>query len=242
MPASSEHSPRGRFIRLVLFDVDGTLIHTGGAGVRAFGRAMDLLFGVRNATEGVSFAGRTDYSLVREIFARHGIPATADNLASFFDAYVFLLDDLLHGSAGGVEDGVWDWLRGLRRAPHKIVVGLLTGNIRLGAEIKLRRFGLWEFFETGAFSDDHVDRNHIAAAARRRGEAVLGQPLADEEVLVVGDTPLDIACGKHIGARTLAVATGRHSPDELRTHQPDWVLTRLGEMSVRQLWTSAPAS
>jgi phosphoglycolate phosphatase len=223
-------------VRLVLFDVDGTLIRTGGAGVKAFGRTLELLFGVSDGTRGISFAGRTDYSLVREIFARHQIEPTSDHLASFFDAYVFLLDHLLQESQGAVEAGVWDWLRGLQRAPERMGVGLLTGNIRLGAEIKLRHYGLWDCFEIGGFADDHADRNRIAEAARRRGQALLGHPLADNQVLVIGDTPLDIACGKHIGARTLAVATGRHGLDELRDHQPDWAVANLSQMSVRCLW------
>jgi phosphoglycolate phosphatase len=219
-------------IRLALFDVDGTLVITGGAGVRAFGRTLATQFGIADGTEGVRFAGRTDSSLVREIFIRHDLEPSPANVQQFFDAYVFLLDHLLQSPPGGALPGVHDWLETLRRLPDPPLLGLLTGNIRLGAEIKLRRFCLWDYCETGGFADDHIDRNRIAETARRRGEQLLGRKLEGEEVLVVGDTPLDIACGRHLGARVLAVATGPFAPEELRQHQPDWTAVDLREASV----------
>ena len=112
--------------------------------------------------------------------------------------------------------------------------GLLTGNIRLGAEIKLRRYGLWEFFETGGFADDSEDRNHIAAAALERGRRVLGGNLRGEEILVVGDTPHDVRCGKFIGAKVLAVATGGAKLEELQNHKPDWAVEDLTRVSARR--------
>ena len=114
-------------------------------------------------------------------------------------------------------------------------IGLLTGNIRLGAEIKLRHFELWEIFQTGAFADDHEDRNHIAAIARQRGDLLLGGHLRDEEILVIGDTPHDIQCARAIGAKTLAVATGSVSFEELETHRPDWVVKDLTSVAATQV-------
>ena len=222
-------------VRLVLFDIDGTLIHTGGAGVKAFGRVFATQFGLENATDGISFAGRTDSGIVREVFHRHGLESSRENLDRFFAAYVFLLDFYLGQLHGGPQPGVPEWLEELRGLSPRPVIGLLTGNIRLGAEIKLRHFGLWETFQTGGFADDHVDRNEIALAARRRGQAWFEDPLQPEEVLVVGDTPLDVACGRHIGARVLAVATGRHEVDELAACSPDWTVRDLREISVRQV-------
>jgi phosphoglycolate phosphatase-like HAD superfamily hydrolase len=109
---------------------------------------------------------------------------------------------------------------------------LLTGNIRLGAEIKLRRFGLWDRFTTGAFGDDHEDRNQIAAIARDRGSQELRRPLGGPEILVVGDTPHDVACGRAIGARVLAVATGGASQQQLEPHRPDWLVQSLEEVEA----------
>jgi phosphoglycolate phosphatase-like HAD superfamily hydrolase len=114
------------------------------------------------------------------------------------------------------------------------VIGLLTGNIRLGAEIKLRRFELWDQFATGAFADDAADRNEIAAIAKRRGEALLEEELAGDEVLVIGDTPLDIACARAIGAKVIAVGTGMYRPKDLLPLQPDWAVDNLENISARE--------
>lgn len=219
-------------IRLVLFDIDGTLITTGGAGEQAFARVLATQFGVPHGTAQLSFAGRTDPAIVREAFLRHGIEPSPANFERFFAAYVFFLDDCLRRRPGGPLPGVTDWLRGLRARGPRPTLGLLTGNIRLGAEIKLRHFGLWDWFETGGFGDDQFDRNPVAVVAKRRGEALLGCPLRGEEILVVGDTPLDIACGRHIGARVLAVATGKLSVAELAAHQPDWAVPDLRHAQI----------
>jgi phosphoglycolate phosphatase len=218
-------------IRLVLFDIDGTLLVTGGAGVKAFGRVLASRFGVPDGTDGVSFAGRTDPSIVRDLFLKHGVDPSPENFREFFDAYVFFLDHFLQHVPPRPLPGVREWIAALRALPQAPVVGLLTGNIRLGAELKLRHFGLWDLFQTGGFGDDNIDRNQIAVAARHRGERLLGVQLTGPEVLVVGDTPLDVACGHHVGARVLAVATGPHTVAELRNHRPDWAVADLRDIS-----------
>src|SRR5580765_3737805 len=195
-------------VRLVLFDIDGTLVHTGGAGVKAFAKAFAAEFSVLNGTERLKFAGRTDVNLVREFFTMNGIEPSAANFRRFFECYVFWLDHILVHSKTEACPGVWEIIRSLRALPHSPRLGLLTGNIRLGAEIKLRHFDLWKEFETGAFADDHEERDQIAHVALKRGKGILGESLRGEEVLVIGDTPLDIRCGRAIGARVLAVATG----------------------------------
>jgi phosphoglycolate phosphatase-like HAD superfamily hydrolase len=115
------------------------------------------------------------------------------------------------------------------------MLGLLTGNTRLGAEIKLRRYDLWEVFETGGFADDSEDRNQIAVAALERGGRLLGRPLRGDEIVVVGDTPHDIRCGRFIGAKTLAVATGGAKLLELKTHKPDWAVENLTQISAGEI-------
>ena len=222
-------------IRLVLFDVDGTLIHTSGAGVKAFGRTFASEFGIRDGTHGVDFAGRTDPSLVEEVLLKHQIRPAADATQRFFDTYVFYLDHFLQALPGGAQPGVHGWLEDLESLPHRPLRGLLTGNIRLGAEIKLRHFGLWEHFQTGAFGDDHIDRNRIAETAKARAEGLLQTELRGEDILVIGDTPLDIACARHIGAKALAVATGKHGLGQLRRHHPDWAVGHLGQADVKEI-------
>jgi phosphoglycolate phosphatase len=222
-------------IRLVLFDIDGTLVHTGRAGSRAFGKTMASAFKAPESVEKIRFGGRTDPSLARELFALNGIPATPENFRRFFESYVFWLDHLVANSNGEICRGVSEFIRELQGSPDPPMPGLLTGNIRLGAEIKLRRYGLWEIFETGGFADDGEDRNHIAAIALERGRRVLGGNLRGEEILVVGDTPHDVRCGQFIGAKVLAVATGGATLEELRHHKPDWAVADLTRVSAREV-------
>ena len=222
-------------VRLVLFDIDGTLIRTGGAGVQAFAKVFATEFNAVDGFERLKFAGRTDVGLVREFFGFHEIPPTPMNFQRFFQRYVFWLDHILRHSQGGVCPGVWEFIGGLQALPEPPVLGLLTGNIRLGAEIKLRHFNLWELFQTGAFADDHEEREQIAAIARDRGSRILQRDLRSGEVVVIGDTPLDIACARAIGAKVLAVATGGYTLPELKLHRPDWAVPNLQEASANEV-------
>lgn len=223
-------------VRLVLFDIDGTLIRTKGVGVEAFYRAMASEFGVPHGEAPIRFGGRTDTSLVRELFLHRGVEHTPEKVDRFFDSYVFWLDHLLaENRSGRVCPGVERLLDGLAGLPDPPRLGLLTGNIRLGAEIKLRHFGLWERFEIGGFGDDHEDRNQIAAIARKRGGQLIGRNLKGEEIVVVGDTAHDVACGRAIQARVLAVATGGASWDELQACSPDWLVPDLEAIDAANL-------
>lgn len=222
-------------VRLVLFDIDGTLIHTGGAGVKAFGKVFSSVFNATDGFEHLKFAGRTDSSLVREFFDYHNIASTTENVHRFYEHYVFWLDEILRSSRTELCPGVREFIVDLQGLPEPPVLGLLTGNIRLGAEVKLRHFHLWDCFVTGAFGDDHEDRNHIAALARERGERVVGRTLKDEEVVVVGDTPHDVQCGRAIRAKVLAVATGGASYDSLYSLSPDWLARNLTQITAKHL-------
>ena len=222
-------------IRLVLFDVDGTLIRTGGAGEKAFDRVCETVFHVKNGTAELNFAGRTDPAIVRDFFGQHQIEPSAGNFQQFYDSYVFWLDHLLGHSEGWVLPGVWEMMRDFRALPQPPLLGLLTGNIRLGAQIKLSHFHLWQYFETGAFGDDHEDRNQLAVIARERASRTLSENLDGNQILVVGDTPLDIACGRAIQAKVLAVATGRYGLKELKPHEPDWAVPTLDQINVKEL-------
>jgi phosphoglycolate phosphatase-like HAD superfamily hydrolase len=222
-------------VRLVLFDIDGTLVNTGGAGRNAFAHTFATAFQAHNGAEKMSFAGRTDVSLVREMFKIRGIPATPENFQRFFDHYVFCLDHVLQHTSGDACPGVWDFICDLRMLPDPPMLGLLTGNIRLGAEIKLRRYGLWETFEFGGFADDHEDRNHIAAAAYERGRRILGTNLRSDEIVVVGDTPFDVRCAEFIGAKILAVATGGSKYHELKPLAPNWLVHDLTHVTAREI-------
>ena len=221
--------------RLVLFDIDGTLVHTGGAGTKAFSKTFAHIFGLAHGAEQMKFAGRTDTSLVREFFHIHGVPPSAEHFREFFENYVFWLEHIVAQSNGGECAGVTQFIEELLALPQPPMLGLLTGNIRLGAEIKLRRFGLWDFFVMGGFADDHEDRNHIAVAALQRGRRVLDAQLQPQEIVVIGDTPFDVRCGKFIGAKTLAVATGGAKFEELKKHAADWTVESLAQLRAREI-------
>ncbi len=222
-------------IRLVLFDIDGTLVHTGGAGIKAFARAFATAFGVPDGVGQLKFAGRTDVSLVREFFTLHNIEPSPENFDRFFASYLHWLQQIIPDCKGGACRGVLEFYQSLRAQPEPPLTGLLTGNIKQGARIKLERFDLWDKFPFGGFADDHEERDQIAAAALRRGSRHLGRDLRGDEVLVIGDTPLDIRCGRAIGAKVLAVATGGSSLEELERHNPDWVAADLTHISATQV-------
>jgi phosphoglycolate phosphatase-like HAD superfamily hydrolase len=222
-------------VKLVLFDIDGTLVHTGHAGTQAFAKTFATEFNLHHGAEKMKFAGRTDVSLVREFFKIHALPETSEHFAQFFGRYVFWLDHILARSQTQICPGVWELIHALRALPQPPVLGLLTGNIQLGAEIKLRHFNLWDQFAFGGFADDHEERDHIAAAAFARGRRVLGEHLQPQEVVVIGDTPFDVRCGKFIGAKTLAVATGGAKLDELKVIKPDWAVADLTHISAQEI-------
>jgi phosphoglycolate phosphatase-like HAD superfamily hydrolase len=221
--------------KLVLFDIDGTLVHTGHAGTQAFKKTFATEFNLHHGTEKIKFSGRTDVSLVREFFKIHALPETSTHFRQFFERYVFWLDHILAHSNGSICPGAREFIRDLLALPNPPVLGLLTGNIQLGAEIKLRHYNLWETFHFGGFADDHEERNHIAVAAFERGRRIIGKHLKPEEIIVVGDTQFDIQCGKFIGVRVLAVATGGAKHHELKLHQPDWLVGDLTRIDVREI-------
>lgn len=219
--------------RAILFDIDGTLINTRGAGVRAFTDTFDQDFGIHNAAHNISFAGRTDRAIVAEIFGAHRIARSAANFRRFFAGYLPRLEAELSKRRGRICPGVRAFLRDLRRQSSPPVIGLLTGNIPGGAELKLRRFQLWDEFELGAYGERYSDRDEIAAAAFRALRRKLGRSLQPQQVLIIGDTPRDIQCARAIGAKVLAVATGEFTTAELQRHKPDYVSVSLRGYSVK---------
>jgi phosphoglycolate phosphatase-like HAD superfamily hydrolase len=202
---------------LLLFDVDGTLLLTGRAGLRAMANTFEALFGVRDAFEGVSMGGRTDSWLVSDALSRWGLPDTPEYHARFRAAYLSKLatEILLPGTGvKGVMPGVRALLDAASAHPH-LHLALLTGNYREAAGIKLRYFGLGGYFRFGAYSDDSADRNQLVPIARERAMAHGIPEAACARVVVIGDTPHDVTCAAVGGARSIGVATGGHTREEL---------------------------
>jgi len=211
---------------LLLWDIDGTLITSGNAGMRALQSALRSLFGIEGSLDDIEFAGRTDAWIMRAIFRKFGLPSSPENFARLFDHYVASLPRELHNPHARVLPGVREILHAAA-AHGAIAQGLLTGNMRRGAEVKLAHHGLWGHFDFGAFGDDGEVRNDLGPHALRRALERHGVHFPAENVWVIGDTPHDIACGRAIGARTLAVATGGCTLDQLRAHGPTVALPDL---------------
>lgn len=220
----SEHTKR-----LLLWDIDATLITTGGAGDKALRHVVEVRFGVRDELHDIEIAGRTDTGIIASILRKYDVPQTEENIATFLDQYLSFLAQLLPGLQGHVMPGVNELLRRVKQNPDR-VVALLTGNMRRGAELKLRRYGLWDYFEFGAFADDHHDRNQLGAIAQQRATEIHGIAFAGAEIDVIGDTGHDIACGRALGARTIAVATGSWSKERLAAEAPDFLFDDLGDV------------
>lgn len=214
--------------KLLLFDIDGTLITSGGAGEGALRDAMRMRFGVEENLEGLVIAGATDSAIARALLEKHGLPATLDNIAALFEAYLESLERRLPCHPGKILPGIVPLLEHLR-SRKDCVLGLLTGNLREGARLKLEHFGVWHFFEVGAFADDHHDRNQLGNFARQRAENHAGNVFEPEDIWVIGDTPRDVACGRAIGARTMAIATGAYSLEELAACGPDALFADLSD-------------
>ena len=192
-------------------------------------RAFDKTFGITNAFAGESFGGRTDSYLVSKALQGAGLPDTPEQHDRFRENYIPLLAEEIEQPGTG-HKGLMPGARELLEAlhdHHHLHLALLTGNYREAAEIKLQHFELWDFFEWGAFSDDAADRNALVPIARSRAETYDIPVEAIERVIVIGDTPHDIECARVAGARSIAVATGGFTIDQLREAGADDVLPDL---------------
>jgi phosphoglycolate phosphatase-like HAD superfamily hydrolase len=199
-------------MRLLLFDIDGTLVDTRGAGLAALLDAVEEVFEVpRGSVPPLDLAGATDGAVLRALFQHLGLADEASLRQRYLTHYLKHLERRLHDDAfhGVSLPGVMGLITELARLPE-VGLGLLTGNVRAGAGHKLKRFGLDAFFEEGAFGDDADDRNLLGPVAVRRFESRVGRAIPVDEVIVIGDTVKDVACAKALGARCLAVATGVH--------------------------------
>ena len=214
--------------RLLLFDIDGTLITSGGAGEAALKDAMRSRFGVEEDLAGIILAGATDARIARELLEKHGIAVSSENVAALLDTYLGHLSDRIGRHDGKLLPGIVPLLNVLSQR-EDAVLALLTGNVSRGAEIKLTHYGVWDFFEFGAFADDHHDRNELGKFARERALERHGEEFPPSRIYVIGDTPKDIECGRAIGACTVAIATGHYSAAELKEHSPDFLFEDLSD-------------
>jgi len=217
---------------LLLFDIDGTLITTGGAGYRAMKRAVEIVCGVDRAMDGVATAGRTDRIILRDAMqALDGRPLTDDLLERIRVVYCDLLATELERTGGGpgVLPGVRELLTRLTGLTE-YHLALLTGNFWQSAQIKLGYHQLWRFFEWGAFGQDAVERNDLLPVALSRHQARTGATIAARDVVIVGDTPHDAGVAIAGGARSVCVATGQYDRAALEQAGADVVFHDLSDV------------
>ncbi len=214
---------------LLLFDIDGTLLTSGGAGERALKLALKDRFGCDDDLATVEIAGKTDSGIALRIFENHGIEATAENLRAFYDGYLHYLALELPGTTGRLLPGIVDLLEALKARPQ-VAMALLTGNLSGGAKLKLTHYGVWHYFEFGAYADDHHDRNQLGRFAQARALEKHGVEFPADRIFVLGDTPHDITCARAIGAKSVAITTGSYNRDALAAHKPDILLDDLSDV------------
>jgi phosphoglycolate phosphatase-like HAD superfamily hydrolase len=207
-------------VKLLLFDVDQTLISTGGAGIRALNRAFQKLYAVENAMEGILPHGKTDPGIIREIFHSHPVPSFTDgfptSMTAILESYLEFLDNEIDSTSSykilpGIE-GILNSLSGR----SDIAIGLATGNVEAGARIKLERGNLNRYFPFGGFGSDSENRTELVRQGAERAAAYMGHRPAADNVFVIGDTPRDIIAGREAGFLTVGVATGKYSKTELK--------------------------
>jgi phosphoglycolate phosphatase len=222
-------------VKLVLFDIDGTLVWTDGAGRRAIHHALTEVFGATGPAD-YRFDGKTDPQIVRDLmrFVGHEDGHIEERMQAVFDLYVERLRAEL-GAPGyrpRVMPGVFELLDTLE-SRRDVILGLLTGNLADGARAKLESVGIDpRRFRVGAFGSDHEDRPSLPNVARRRLHEELGIDVGGSDCVIIGDTPADVTCGRAVGARAIGVATGRYSTDELLRHGAAAVFADLSDTAA----------
>ncbi len=207
---------------ILLFDIDGTLIRSGGAGKAAMEAGVRNAFGLNEFRDTVEYSGRTDTAIGGDLLRENGVEVSPANVQKLRRAYLDALPGCLRALGGSVCVGIPGLLADLGSRPD-VLLGLITGNVREGARIKLGHFGLWDHFALGGFGDDHIDRDQVARDTFTLVETHLGRKASRDDVWVIGDTPHDVRCARAIGARAVAVATGWHTLDELQATKADHV-------------------
>jgi len=222
-------------MRLILFDIDGTLIDSGGAGVRSLDLALKELFSVENGFYGISMAGKTDAQIIKEGLTKYGI-STDGNVESVISVYLKHLRNEINNDRKRVMPGIYEILENLSLKGES-GLGLLTGNLEQGARVKLEPFRLNEYFSSGAFGSDDEDRNNLLPIAVSRFEGLFQRKVEIDNCVIVGDTPRDVECAHIYGAMCIGVATGPYSMNDLIEAGADYVLEDLSDhLTVHHLF------
>ncbi len=217
--------------RLILFDVDGTLLSSGRRGLESFSEALRRTFGTEGDLASYRFEGKLDPIIVFELMQKAGIPedVISERRPAALSLYLDLLEEALYAEPPALKPGVADLVARVSAFPS-VVPALLTGNVKRGARIKLTTTGLWDYFRFGVFGDEAPRRVDLGPIALARALERTGRTFSSAQTVVVGDAPADVECGRAIGARVVAVATGRTSAEELRAAGADIVLSSFADV------------
>ncbi len=215
-------------MRILLFDIDGTLIDSAGSGGNSLLDTLRIHFGIESPNR-VPLHGRTDGGILRELLQVNGLEPSAENLERFRSSYFDQLPKSLQVRSGRVLPGVRELLTALRDVPN-VTRSLLTGNMERSAWIKLRHYGLAEHFRGGVFGDHHTCRKMLGSDAIGVLNTQFEHPVSPDQVIVIGDTTLDVDCARAIGCSVLAVTTGGFSREQLADHGADWVADDLTDL------------
>ncbi len=207
--------------KVLLFDIDGTLIRAGGAGKEALVHTLRQLHAIEEPQVNIQFGGRTDQSICRELFGLHGLPWTSESGLEFLEVYTEHFRQSLQIQAPILLPGVKPLLEQLKQL-NRHDMGLLTGNMERSAKLKLNAFSLWPYFDFGGFGDHHEDRSEIAGDAFRKASLRHPKGLQGHEVLIIGDTAADVRCARAIGADVLIVGTGPVPKESIEEAKPDY--------------------
>lgn len=225
--------------KLLLWDIDGTIIETQGAGEAAMDLAMLEVFGISGSLHDIDYSGRTDPLLGRMVCRHYGVSETQEKIEGFVDAYVRHLASILAQKPAILLPGM-EILEELAANP-RFLQGLLTGNVRAGGKCKLSSVNVWQHFAFGCFADNCFDRNELGPKALVLANQESGVEFSPEQVFVIGDTPRDVECGQLISAITVGVATGKYSVADLQEAGADNVFADLSDTSAFMDMLEAPA-
>ncbi len=217
-------------MKLLLFDIDGTLLSAGGAGTRSLNKAFEKVLGIKEAFKNFEMAGKTDILIVKEGLKRWDIEPNTSLIGEIIEHYLSFLRIEINNNSKHLKPGVLEFIQ-LNREKFNYPMGLLTGNLERCARIKLEPFDLNTFFPFGAFGSDHEDRNHLLPIAIDRFFFKFQRKIEFNQCIVIGDTPRDVACAKPYGACVVAVATGPYSKTDLEKTDADVVVENLLEIN-----------
>jgi len=219
-------------LKLILFDIDGTLVRTAGAGKKSMERSFRKIYGIENGFQDIEMMGRTDPSILWEALNNHGIEWKEKETESFREKYFEILREEIEVERPGkrVCPGIRELLKEIERRPD-IAQGILTGNWKTSGMVKLGFFHIDTFFPFGAFADDSDIREELVPFAMERFRQFYQEEIEQEDMFIIGDTPADIHCARPHGAKSIAVSTGFHTYEQLAGENPHYLFQDLGDIN-----------